>query len=84
MSDPLSADLASLRIQRDEGPRSRSPWRLLILLIALTAGAALAATTLAPRLEARLFKTEVTVTEVTLVSPSQGTVDLTADRKSVV
>jgi RND family efflux transporter MFP subunit len=78
MSDPLSADLASLRIQRDEGPRSRSPWRLLIFLVALTAGVSLAYATLAPRLEARLFKTEVTVTEVTLVSPSQGTVDLTA------
>jgi HlyD family secretion protein len=77
-TDPLSADLASLRIARDEPPPPRR--------IGLWVGVAVSALVLVigvrsyvlPYAEARLFKTEVKVTEVGLVSPAQATVDLSA------
>jgi HlyD family secretion protein len=81
MDDRLTSDLASLRI--DRGPRrpSSSSGRALRLVVALgLAGAtAIAAWRLGmPMLEAKLFKTEVMVTEVALVSPAQAQVELTS------
>ncbi len=75
--DPLSADLASLRISRDDPPPPRrlGGW--------ITAGAALVTSVVCvtmalPYAKARVFKTEVTATEIGLVSPAQATIDLAA------
>ncbi|HEU4533757.1 MAG TPA: efflux RND transporter periplasmic adaptor subunit, partial [Polyangiaceae bacterium] len=78
MTDPLSSDLAALRIRRDEQPERRGPLRALAaaaLVVGLGAGAYVY---LAPLAEARLFKTEVAVTEVARLSPAQASIDLTA------
>jgi HlyD family secretion protein len=74
--DPLSADLASLRISRDEPPARRrtGPW----IAAAAAIGALAAASMALPYAKARIFKTEVATTEIGLVSPAQATVDLTA------
>lgn len=80
MSDQLSADLNALRIDRDPPPRSGAPSALgrvvvwLAVLGALGAGAAYAW----PRVQARVFKTEVRTGEVTLVSPTQASTSVTA------
>lgn len=78
MADQLSNDLASLRIDRDEtAPRSHWPRRLIVLV--LLVGAGLAGYRLGvPYLEAQVFKTEIEVTEISMVSPAQAQVNLTA------
>lgn len=77
MADDLSANLASLRIDRAAPPPSRGPSKLLVGIIALVAVGALVVFAL-PFVEARLFKTAVTITEISSVSPSQASVELTA------
>jgi RND family efflux transporter MFP subunit len=77
MDDRLASDLASLRIDR-QTPRSSGralPW---LIALALVGGLAFAGWRLAPSVEARMFKTEVSVTEVALVSPAQAQVQLTS------
>ena len=77
MSD-LSRDLASLRIERSQ-PTKTNPklpgWLLVVLvLIVLGAGAAF----VVPKMSAKIFKQEVQLTEVALVSPAQGAIDLSS------
>lgn len=76
MADDLHRDLMSLKIDRD-APRSRSgsKWVIWLLAIGASVGAVVAAK---PYLEATIFKTQVSVTEISRVSPAQGAVDLTA------
>jgi len=76
MSDQLSSDLAALQINRDEAP-SRGPWKLLVLLILAIGLAAVGYLVVYPRLYNLAYKTAISATEVSLVSPSQGAVDLT-------
>src|SRR5687767_3287003 len=78
MADQLSTDLASLKIDRSNGPPRRSPFKLLLGL--LIAGGVLGAGYVfgLPFLEAKVFKTEVDVTEVAQVSPAQASVELTS------
>jgi RND family efflux transporter MFP subunit len=80
VDDRLSSDLASLRIDRNERPATGSrkgiAWELGL---ALVGGAGFAAWRVgAPMLEAKLFKTEVGLTEIALVSPSQAQSQLTS------
>lgn len=77
MTDNLSADLASLRIDRSSPPPSRS-WLRLLLWPAVAGAAAAAYVLAAPYVEAQLFKTAVTATQIVLVSPAQASVELTA------
>jgi HlyD family secretion protein len=78
MADPLSSDLAALRIRRDEKPERGGKVRVLVLT-ALGLGVVAAAYVYGvPQLEARLFKAEVAFTEVARLSPAQASVDLTA------
>ncbi len=78
MSDQLSSDLASLRISRDEPPPSRGrAWRILAGLT-LAAALLVAGRAAYPHVEAKLFKTEVGVTTISLVSPVQASIDLTS------
>ncbi|HEY6461716.1 MAG TPA: biotin/lipoyl-binding protein, partial [Polyangiaceae bacterium] len=78
--DRLASDLASLRIDRRAAPaRSGGKVLLWVAVLALVgAGAFVAWRVEAPQLEAKLFKTEVTLTEVALVSPAQAQVQLTS------
>jgi HlyD family secretion protein len=81
MDDRLSSDLASLRIDRNERPPSPSSVRAVRRLGAMgvVGGAGVAAWHVAaPMVEAKLFKTEVSVTEVALVSPAQAQIELTS------
>ncbi len=77
MNDHLSADLASLRIDRNTPPPSRGWLKVvlgLVILGVLGGGVAVAA----PHLEAQFFKTPVSTTEIASVSPAQASVELTA------
>jgi len=77
MSDQLSADLASLKINRDERPRSRGWWKGAVALV-LVAGAYVGARPAWRALESKLFQTEVGITEVALVSPAEASIELTS------
>jgi RND family efflux transporter MFP subunit len=76
VSDQLSADLSSLRIHRDAPPSSggRKVFAALVALGVVGAGGAAAYYKLGPR----IYKQQVTVTEIALVSPSQSSVLVTA------
>jgi HlyD family secretion protein len=79
MSDQLSSDLASLRIER--GARSSARRGVFLYAVgglALVALAVVAYAFAKPRLEAEFFKTEVDVTEISLVSPAQASVELSS------
>ncbi|MCB9557904.1 MAG: efflux RND transporter periplasmic adaptor subunit [Deltaproteobacteria bacterium] len=78
MSDELSSDLASLRIDRDTVGRSGRGKRWLLLLIAVGATVAVLYAVALPYLKAKLFKTEVAITEILRVSPAQASVELSA------
>lgn len=77
MSDQLSSDLASLRIDRD-GPKGPSPIRRalvpLLVVVALGAIGWVGYT----RAADQLFKQEVKTTEIAMISPSQAEVQVTA------
>jgi HlyD family secretion protein len=74
----LSSDLASLRIQREVDPNRPRPLRtalwVVIALGVLAAGWFFGY----PALQARIFKTEIAVTEVAMVSPSQAAITVTS------
>jgi RND family efflux transporter MFP subunit len=79
MSDELSSDLASLRINRNEPPaRNRSALRAVSIGVGVLAVGALGAVFGAPKVEGILFKTEVMKGEITLISPAQASVSLTS------
>lgn len=78
MSDQLSADLASLRIERGALPARRSLLRRLLwpaigLAVVLGGGALLA-----KKYESAVFRHEVRTSAVTILSPSQADVLVTA------
>lgn len=77
MSDQLSSDLASLRIARDDAPPSRVG-RVLVVLALVGALAGAGWVWGYPYVQARLFKPEVDVTQVALVSPAEADVQLTS------
>lgn len=77
MTDQLSSDLASLRINRETAPKGRGPLvgvAAVVVVAALGAGAWFYGS---KYVESKVFKREVAVTEVTMTSPAQASVDLT-------
>ena len=75
--DQLTNDLAALKIDRDERPKGGS--FKYVIYAALLIGAALAVWLIGlPFLEAKVFKAEVDITEIGLVSPAQASIELTA------
>lgn len=78
VSDQLSQDLASLKIDRSPKRRSRSPLTLIVI-VAILAGAGAAIYFVAvPKLKARFVTDEVRTGEISMVSPAQGQMKLTA------
>jgi RND family efflux transporter MFP subunit len=78
MADQLSSDLAALRIDRQSPPR-RGNLLARVLWVVAALGAAAAAYKLGvPYLEAKIFKPEVEVTEIAVISPAQASVELTS------
>jgi RND family efflux transporter MFP subunit len=79
MDDRLTSDLASLRIDRNERPPSSGRVLRWVVAVSIAGAAAFAGWRVGlPMVEAKLFKTEVGVTEVALVSPAQAQVQLTS------
>jgi HlyD family secretion protein len=79
MSDQLSSDLASLKIDRSAPrPKGKSPLGTIVVVVLLLGAAGAGYKLGLPYLEAAIFKTEVDVTEVITMSPSQASVELTA------
>ena len=77
-SEQLSSDLASLRIQRDVNPDRPRPLRWVIVAVLLLGGGAAAYVFGVPYVEAKVFKTPVAISEISLVSPAEASTELTA------
>ena len=79
MDDRLASDLQSLRIDRHERPHSSRRGLIWVAVVAIAGALGFVAWRVAtPMLEASLFKTEVGITEIALVSPSQAQAQLTS------
>src|ERR1700678_4526557 len=79
MSDRLDSDLASLRIERNAPAASSGRALVWIAGVVVVGGLAFAGWRVAsPAIEANLFKTEVSMTEVASVSPAQAQIELTS------
>jgi HlyD family secretion protein len=79
VSDQLSSDLASLRIDHDEPPGQRGR-RVRVLVYAGIAAAVLLILyfVVYPSVQSKFFKPEVAVTEIAMVSPAQASIELTS------
>jgi HlyD family secretion protein len=79
MSDQLSSDLASLKIDRSAPrPKGKSPIGAIVGLLLLLGAAGAAYQWGWPALSSVMFKTEVDATEVITMSPAQASVELTS------
>ena len=79
MDDRLASDLASLRIDRKEKPPSSGRALVWVAVVAVAGAVGFAGWRVAtPMVEASLFKTEVGITEIALVSSSQAQAQLTS------
>jgi HlyD family secretion protein len=79
MSDQLSSDLASLKIDRSAPkPRGKSPVGTIVTVLVLLGAAGAGYQWGLPALSSAVFKTEVDTTEVITVSPAQASVELTS------
>jgi HlyD family secretion protein len=77
VTDQLSSDLASLRIDR-ETPSGRSPIKKAIVPILVLALVGVGGYVGYQKLEGQIFKQEMKVTEISIISPSQAEVQVTA------
>jgi HlyD family secretion protein len=79
LSDQLSSDLASLKIDRNAAPSGGGgalrPFLWVLVLSALGYGGYVQGL---PYLKAEVLKTEVAVTEISVVSPAQAAIELTS------
>ena len=78
MSDPLSSDLASLRIDRDENPDRGSVWKKLLVAAVVLGALGAAGVYTFPRVRGEIYKTEVTLAEVSMISPVQSSITVTS------
>jgi HlyD family secretion protein len=78
VADPLSSDLASLRIDRSAPPAARPYVRIFASLAAVALVGAVVWLGVLPRIEGKIFQSEVTLTEIAMVSPAQATVTVTS------
>ena len=77
VGNPLSQDLASLKIQRDVDPDRKGPARLILAALIVAAAVGGAVVTY-PRLKGEVFKTEIGMTEIALISPAQSSITVTS------
>jgi hypothetical protein len=75
--DHLTTDLAALKIDREERPR-RGVLKPILIVVAIAGVVAAVWLVGYPYLSSRVFKTQVDLTEISLVSPAQGSIELTA------
>ena len=78
MSEQLSNDLASLKIDREVNPDARSPWRTVVLFAAVVAALVGITWALLGSLRGRLLAEPVEITEVRRISPAQSSVQVTS------
>jgi HlyD family secretion protein len=79
MSDQLSSDLASLKIDRSAPrPKGKGPLGTIVVVAVLLAAAGAGYQYGLPAMSSAVFKTEVDTTEVITVSPAQASVQLTS------
>jgi RND family efflux transporter MFP subunit len=76
VADPLSTDLASLRI--DRSPASGSATKRAVVTLLLVGSVCGAGWMAYPRIRGQVFKTDVATTEVALLSPVQSSIQVTA------
>jgi RND family efflux transporter MFP subunit len=78
VADPLSADLAALRIDRG-APNAPKPYaRIVATIVAIALAGTAAYALVLPRVKGEIFQQEVSLTEVAMVSPVQSTVTVTS------
>jgi RND family efflux transporter MFP subunit len=77
VTDRLSSDLASLKIQRDV-PAGPSPARKAVVTLAVLGALGVAGYYGYARLSPRVFKEQVAITEVSMISPVQASVLVTS------
>jgi RND family efflux transporter MFP subunit len=79
MSDQLSSDLASLKIDRSSPrPKGKSPLTTIVVVLVLLVAAGAGYQYGLPLVSSAIFKTEVDTTEVITMSPAQASVELTS------
>jgi RND family efflux transporter MFP subunit len=78
MHEHLSKDLASLKIERDVNPDAKSPWRAVAMGGGALVALALVVSGLLGSLKDRFVSRRVEVTQVRLISPAQGSVQVTS------
>lgn len=78
MADQLSSDLASLRIDRKSKARPTRSWGGTITAIVLIGAVAAAGVVGYPRVMAAMFKTEISMTEISMISPAQASISITS------
>jgi RND family efflux transporter MFP subunit len=78
VSDQLSSDLASLKIDRSASSSRSLPWRWLVWIGVLGGLGAAGYLFGLPLLQSRVLKTEVRLTEVSSQRPGQASVELTS------
>jgi RND family efflux transporter MFP subunit len=74
----LTEELASLKINREVNPNRGGPVRAIVAAVLVLGVAAAAWVFGYPMLESRLFKAEVALTEISMVSPAQASVTVTS------
>lgn len=78
MTDQLSSDLASLRIDRTPGSVGGGSAKRAVLFLTAAGALGAAGWSAYPHLRGQVFKTEVATTEVALLSPVQSSIQVTA------
>lgn len=78
MADQLSSDLASLRIERGSKAKPPRSWSGALGTIAVLAAVATGAAVGYPRVAAAIFKKEISLTEIAMLSPAQASISITS------
>ena len=79
MPDQLSSDLASLRIDRKAKElRPKRSWSGVITTVLVLGVAGVGVAAGYPRLAAAIFKTEISMTEISMISPAQASISITS------
>lgn len=78
MADQLTSDLASLRIDRSSKARPPRSWGGAIFTIVLILAVGVGATVVYPRVAAAIFKKEISMTEISMLSPAQASISITS------